>query len=85
MYTTKIHSLPSAIWRHEEPVTQKCRWKFLSCPVPSHSVPNKHTEDYINSKLFGLLIRLVTNKHLQIKLTHNSSLCLTMWLATFSE
>ena len=56
------------------------------CPtgIHSHSVSNKHTEVYINYKPFGLF-RHITYYFLQLKLTHNSYLCLATWLGTFSQ
>lgn len=35
-------------------------------PVAVNSVLNKHTETSINDKLFGLLLRLVTNELLYL-------------------
>lgn len=45
------------------------------CPIwsHSHSIPNKHTEAYINHKLFSLLLRLITTYLLQWILCLSSS------------
>ena len=55
------------------------------CPTWPHSHPctNKHREPYFNYKLFGLLLRLITNYLLQLKLIHNSYY--TMWLVIFYQ
>lgn len=58
---------------------------FYPAWLGSSLVPNKHTEASINYKLFGLWLSLITNELLQLKLTHNSHLCLATWLGTFSQ
>ena len=55
------------------------------CPAQYHScsVPKKHTEAYINYKLFGLLLRFIINQLLQHKFTHNPCPCLATCLVPF--
>lgn len=50
------------------------------CPNKSHgcSVPNIYTESCVNYELFGLLLRLISNKLSLLKLTYNFYLCLAM-------